>query len=333
MFLGKHKSHEGDTDQTTPYEPARHLATEWRPTVKFILELIAASLVTAGTILASPVVAAWVEGKSISALSFWIGMVLLIGGLVFIPILIRFIQMRANKSGCSSRFVERIDSCLQAINEYRSEVGREPSKGASQTAVVKLVDIIAKEAVSILGNQARVCVYRYSSCFYEESHGKSQLNSRFYLEAEAGGGGRAHASARDAFTHDDAAGSQFLKVVRDEGTRVVVNDVKNPPIIFGAVKPNFRNGYNSFVVSPIRTPKDSNGARVVIGAITVDFPKKNAISAEVDRIVHSITEMFSLTYFDVFEKEFSGATDFRAYQSDYLEQIHDGKIAPVGRSK
>ena len=120
-------------------------------------------------------------------------------------------------------------------------------------------------------------------------------------------------------------------MVRDEGTRVVVNDIKSPPVLFESVSPNYRNGYKSFIVSPIKAPKDGSGVRVVIGAITVDFPKKNVINAEVDRIVYSITEMFSLTYFDVYEKEFGGSNDFRAYQPNYLELIHDGKIQPFGR--
>lgn len=289
------------------FDASRELVKSWRPTVVFGLGMLATALTTAGTIFVSPVVADAINGKTKVSKEavFWWGLIMLIAGILCVPVIAREIERRAASSGVNTRFVARIDECIRAMNEFRLGAARGDDEGADAIAKSTMIQKITTEATQILGNGARVCVYRYVP--YEEERDtdlRSHLKSYFELERENPGDRHPHSIARRKIVHDNEAGSLFIEAAREKACRIVINNIDDPGVSFDRILANRSNGYRSFVVSPIIAPYRGSKPGSVIGAITVDFPKKNIIDKEIDAAVASITEMFSFAYSEALEAPF-----------------------------
>ena len=306
------------------FDASRDLARRWRPMVVFGLGMLATALTTAGTIFVSPVVAESISGKPgvLRENALWWGIFFLAAGIVCVPILAREIERRAASVGVNTRFVARIDECIRAMNEFRMGAEHGSEEGADAVAKSTMIQKITTEATQILGNGARVCVYRYVP-FEEErdTDERSHLKSYFELERENPGDRHPHSIARRRIIHDNEAGSLFIEAAREKACRIVINNIDNPRVPFDRVRVNRSNGYKSFMVSPIIAPYRGSKPGSVIGAITVDFPKKNIIDREIDAAVASITEMFSFAYSEALGAPFRSQSHEGINSIDFLSEI------------
>lgn len=317
------------------YDAEDELVRNWKVTVAFILTVLATALTTAGTVMVSPHIAQWAETgtRPKNWTLFGFGVCFMVAGIFIAPFVVRTLEHRAMDSGVNSRFVARVDECIRAMNEYRTEFSQEADEATRSEAKSNMIQKITTEATHILGNDARLCVYRYVTAEMpsEEGSGRGSEGQTFFqLERENPGNRHPHSTAREYFSDKTPSGQAFLDVVAEGARRVVVNDIERPPAYFSLISPNKANGYKSFIVSPIISPRRGSKKGKVIGAITVDFPKAKIIGRELDSAVASITEMFAHAYSEAVWDPFGDGDNKKFKDADFLK---DKDVAIVNESE
>ena len=97
-----------------------------------------------------------------------------------------------------------------------------------------------------------------------------------------------------------------------------IRDSKKPPSGF-FVSANDANEYHSFILVPIRANEGRTSYRKTVGVLTVDFPGKNIITAELELVTSAIAEMFSDTLQIAQNEPFK--EDKVSYRNSYGEGI------------
>ncbi|MBG9328500.1 hypothetical protein I4J35_06510 [Corynebacterium belfantii] len=169
------------------------------------------------------------------------------------------------------------------------------NKSSSDKAT--LYQKLTTEATYIIGNRARVCLY-----WKVAREGKGDV--RYELVRENAGERNPRAQAREFFcANEGAAHLSFIHALDVRSERIVVQDVTRPPSGF-SVSANGANEYGSFILVPIRANEGQNSFRKTVGVLTVDFPGRNIITAELELVASAIAEMFSDTLQNAQDKPF-----------------------------
>lgn len=285
----------------------------WRENREFLLKLLAGTVTPFGSILTAPQVTALVVGGAeVSWMLLAIGGSLMLTGLVAIPIFLWKTRENYVDRGISGRFIKRVDECIAAMSEYTDSERSNLNKKS-------LIQKITTEAISIIGNNARVCVYQKISGETEDG----VENIYFELEEENRGDRNPKAQARPRIGADDTdADRSFIRAIDQLGTSIVVQNINQAPPGF-ALNPNRGNGYNSFIVSPITRRSRVDGWRATTGAVTIDFPGKHIIGKEMLAIVSAFTEMFAAAYEQTHDQPFAKMASAQATQTRVDSALRD----------
>lgn len=287
-----------------------------RQNVDFILKLIAGTLSPFGSILAAPQITAFATSQNtVNRPLLILGVLLMVTGLLVIPVCLAKRKKNRVEEGTTGRFVKRVDECVRAMNDYSRS-----SKSSSDKAT--LYQKLTTEATYIIGNRARVCLYWKSA-----PEGRSEV--RYELVRENAGERNPRSQAREYFCAskgDDHL--SFINALDGRSERIVVQDVKNPPSGY-FVSVNGANEYRSFILVPIRANEGQTSYRKTVGVLSVDFPGKNIITAELELVASAIAEMFSDTLQIAQDEPFKEDKDSTG--NSYSEGIV-GMVEKQGRS-
>ncbi|WP_408910323.1 hypothetical protein ACKFRH_04670 [Corynebacterium kefirresidentii] len=277
-----------------------------RQNVDFILKLVAGTLSPFGSILAAPQITTLVTSQSAVNWCLLVsGVVLMVAGLLVIPLWLAKRKKNRVEEGTTGRFVKRVDECVRAMNDYSRS-----NKSSSDKAT--LYQKLTTEATYIIGNRARVCLYWKSA-----PEGRSEV--RYELVRENAGERNPRAQAREHFCANGGDNHlSFINALDGRSERIVVQDIKKPPSGF-FVSANDANEYHSFILVPIRANEGRTSYRKTVGVLTVDFPGKNIITAELELVTSAIAEMFSDTLQIAQNEPFK--EDKVSYRNSYGEGI------------
>ncbi|KAA8725923.1 hypothetical protein [Corynebacterium phocae] len=262
-----------------------------RQNFDFFLGVLAGTLSPFGSILVAPQLTLIVQHQDPDNWFLFAGGIwLMLCGLAVIPLWLGKRKKDKVENGITGRFVNHVDECVRAMTDY-SRSGKSASDAAT------LYQKLTTEATYIIGHRARVCLY-----WRRSAEGRSP--DRYELVRENAGERNPRARARSYFKFEDgdhdkgvrdsekAANLSFLNAMDGAAERIVVQNVKKPPSGFN-VHPNPANGYQSFILVPIRSVEKSIADRRTVGVLTVDFPGRKIITEEIELVTAAIAEMFS----------------------------------------
>lgn len=256
-----------------------------------------------GALICAPPISAWLSHQGddysgslletfptlIEQYSFWIGLILMLVGLVVAPWLLYRKRISSINSGIEGRFISAISHCLHAIHKYDKSDGEIGDKR-------ELLQKVSLHAQAVMGADSRICVYKWTG--EEDDPDPAVVNEflGFQLE-DSNKGDRANASdPRERFDDSTDSGKQFINVIKNNGMSVAVRDVKHPPLHFHTISPNWQNGYKSFYALPIFDSELARGQREVVGALSIDFENKKSFNSRDTQIMEALAKMYSVVY-------------------------------------
>ena len=276
---------------TPPYkkiEPQEKIGNEpvggIRENRDFLLKLLAGAIAPFGSILTAPQITTLLTSSDkISWKLLIIGSALMMVSLIMIPIILWRMDKNLIEKGTTGKFTQRMDECIRAMVEYSDSERTDTNKK-------NMIQKITTEAIAVIGHDARICIYRRAL-----RDTKNEEEACFELEEETRGDRNPQSQARAEIRSNNEAGETFINAIEELGQLVIVQNIEKytPGMI---LNPNPANGYKSFILSPIKARIRNNGRQPTIGALTVDFPRKDIITKEMVAVITAFTEMFAVVY-------------------------------------